>query len=281
MTVVANDSTPDFGDVVQLTISGHSEAPNAVTVNGVSESLGGPPVSSYAEVTIPPGIDFVADGDHQYTPLGADILVTLSFPTEADDSVTIQITPGSPYTLTTAAAPPYPSGHSHAAGTAEGDVYLWKVTSGVLDSIGTDGVVVADTLPLVLERYRFPAALEMWSAKDTLTYDTNVYPTLPVQARIVPDVEGVITRRTSGGTLRSVDLNQANTYRITLTHPLLTAAERDQLLTFYDANRDNAFSLTPLTDAYSYSCLFESEPARSSRNSVYFDVTVQLRGVRI
>lgn len=280
MTVTANDTTPDFGQVVELTISGHTETPNAATVNGVAESLGGPATSSYAEVTMPPGADFSADADHQYTPLGENIQITLSFPTEADDSVTVQITPSTPYTLTTAGNQPYPNGTSHPAGTVVGDKFLWRVTSGTLGSIGANGVVSAIAVPLVVERFWFPDALEMWSAKSTLTFQFVDYPAVPMlRPQIVPFGESVITRATVTGALRTIDLGAADTFRITLTHPLIEAADVQLLMDFWDANRGASFSLT--TGGNTYDCRLDERPRQraASRAPLRWDVTSQITAV--
>ena len=267
MTVVASDTTPDFGDVVDLTISGHAETPNAVKVNGVAESLGGPPSSTFAQVTIPPGTDFKADGDHQYTPLGANILVTLQFPTEADDSATIQITPASPYVLRTAASAPYPSGTAFPAGTVAGDKFLFLVTAGTLSSIGTDGVVAATAVPLTLERYWYPADLQMWSAKTTLPYTVVSYPTVARQRpQIVPIGESVITRPTVTGSLRTIDLGASDVFRITLVHPLLEEADTQLLIDFWDTNRGATFQL--VLSGKTYACVLDNRPReRPSSNA--------------
>lgn len=280
MAVTADDTTPDFGQVVQLTISGHTETPNAVTVAGVSETIGGPPSSTFAEVTIPPGTDFAADADHQYTALGEDISITLSFPTEADDSVTVQITPGTPYTLTTAGNTPYPSGTSHPAGTVVGDKFLWRVTSGTLGSIGTNGVVSAIAVPLVVERFWFPDALEMWSAKSTLTFQFVDYPSVPMRRpQIFPVGETVITRATVTGALRTIDLGAADIFQIVLTHPLLEAADVQLLMDFWDANRGASFSLT--TGGNTYDCRLDERPReRASPGApLRSDVTARITAV--
>jgi len=106
------------------------------------------------------------------------------------------------------------------------------------------------------------------------------YPTIPVRTTISQIDDGVVTDQTAAGTLRSVDLNANNVYRLLLVHPLITVAQRDQVVTFYDNHRVVEFPFSPLIDAYTYLCRFEAEPERETIDGVLFNVSVILQGVR-
>ena len=107
------------------------------------------------------------------------------------------------------------------------------------------------------------------------------YPDLPTITTITPLDDGLITRQTAAGTVRSVDLNEDDVYKIRLIHPLLTIAQRNILLNYYDVNRTLGFDYTPLTEPYTYLCRFDDQPEMQTNNEILFTFTVSLTVVRL
>ena len=192
------------GENIVCTITGHSETPNAATINAVAETIQGGATSSSATVTGVPLADFGVGQPHQLTPWGQLVTLVLSFPTEADEQAEIRISP------------------------------------------------------------------------------SPLYPVIPMLARIRPENGGKFTRTASGGAIHTLDLNAVNTYAIEVFHDRLEAAERDQVIDLWNANGISAaIYIDPLTDPYKYVCRFNGEPEREPRSPRLFDVTSQLKGVRL
>lgn len=169
-------------DIV-CTITGRTETPNAVTIDGVTETIEGGASSSSATVSIPPYDDFVSGGDHADTPPDSDLTLTLGFPTEADLSVTIQ------FTLDTD-GPTYHSvdvvgaelGESDGIETewtpniADTDVIWLEVTSGDLDVLEASATLVwnSGTGQAKIKFFDKSLATPAWSTELTFDYSSTI-----------------------------------------------------------------------------------------------------------
>ena len=81
--------------------------------------------------------------------------------------------------------------------------------------------------------------------------------------------------------MRGVDLNTTSVYVFSVTHPGLTVAQRDTVVSFYGTNRLLEFTFDPPDDPYTYDCRFTAEPRRESDDGVWYDVFVDMKGTRV
>lgn len=109
-------------------------------------------------------------------------------------------------------------------------------------------------------------------------------------AASVPRVTGRVTevnplRRslTDAGTPRFIDLSEDLAVSITITHPLVTIAERDTLMAFYATNKLLAVTLTPESDGVNYSLFFDGRPRISVARGAPLrrNIVVQLVGTEV
>ena len=78
------------------------------------------------------------------------------------------------------------------------------------------------------------------------------------------------------GTVRSVNLNQATVYRITITHPYIDSADRATLLAFYSTNKNNVNTIDYAGDTYDVR--FESEYEEDSESAAFFTLKAVMKG---
>jgi hypothetical protein len=103
----------------------------------------------------------------------------------------------------------------------------------------------------------------------------NAYPTLPTDITSGPEGEAdaFVVDRMGDGTHR-VRVLHDDKLRLTILHPLLTAAEVQTLETFYAANR--TFSIYYTHRGTQYECAFIGKPEVRYASPTYFNVTVRL-----
>ena len=98
------------------------------------------------------------------------------------------------------------------------------------------------------------------------------YPSTDVATTITPLRNGLITRRTASGKMRSVDLNVKDVYRIEFFHRAINATDRNTLVSFFDTNRTLVFTFSPLYESTVYDCRFVRESTRATIQGELFDV---------
>ncbi len=103
------------------------------------------------------------------------------------------------------------------------------------------------------------------------------YPSIGLQHDIRPLTARRVDVSEAGG-IRSVDLGDATVYRIALAHPVINSTDRDTLLAFYVANK-NAVNTITLAGS-TYNTHFESDYAVESISAAYFNLSVNLVGVK-
>lgn len=103
------------------------------------------------------------------------------------------------------------------------------------------------------------------------------YPSIGLKHDIRPNAPREVLVADSGA-VRAFDLGAATTYRISITHPIINATDRDTLLTFYATNKNstNAITLAGST----YDVLFEDEYRVQSISASYFTLSVTLTGTK-
>lgn len=91
----------------------------------------------------------------------------------------------------------------------------------------------------------------------------------------------VLPRYASNGTVRLRILTTNDKYDLTLTHGMMTIAEREQLLLFYAQYRSSGFSLTTAEDGVTRYYRFAANPFNivplPGFSPVLFTATVNLR----
>jgi hypothetical protein len=106
------------------------------------------------------------------------------------------------------------------------------------------------------------------------------YPDLPTARGSDPEpVNQIDIDRAEDGTARGRSFYSADRVRITVVHPLLTAAQKTTLAAFYSSNRLVAFTYLSPSDSVSRSMLFAKPPAYVNRPGGRFDATVEMEQV--
>lgn len=103
------------------------------------------------------------------------------------------------------------------------------------------------------------------------------YPSLPLRASIKPAAPLRHAVGADGG-VSGLSLGEAAHYALTITHPLLSAAERDTLLNFYAANKTSLATISP-GDGRTYDCVMLSEPRVDVVSAARFTLVTELVGV--
>jgi hypothetical protein len=103
------------------------------------------------------------------------------------------------------------------------------------------------------------------------------YPSIGLNADIEPITQRIVDI-SDAGTIRSADLNNTTVYRIKITHPIITSAEKSTLLTFYTTNKNNSNTIT--LDGDAYTTQFESDYEVSNISATWFSARVSLVGTK-
>lgn len=98
------------------------------------------------------------------------------------------------------------------------------------------------------------------------------YPSVGYISSIVP-ATAHSNDYSESGSVRSVDLNNASSYFITITHPLIDTTDRDTLLDFYAANKATENDITIDGVAYNIRFLRDYSIASSGVNWVTLETT--------
>ena len=102
------------------------------------------------------------------------------------------------------------------------------------------------------------------------------YPSVPMLTVVEPRASLKIDAAVSGA-VRGVDLSAEDIFDIEVTHTLLTAAERDTVINFYNANKALVVALTA-GDGNTYDVLFTARPGVSVVTPIRFTVTAKMVG---
>ncbi len=281
MTVTADFATYNPGDTITLTVTGHSEIANGVKIDNVPWQIATANVSTVT-VTAPADDDFAGNEAFQFTPYDEDIDITLEFPTEADDSDTIQITPNTGDWITVASISD--PDNQFESGTAIGDKVHFVFTSGA-GSFDTSGIVVVTAFPAVVERKWWDVTTEIWSAIDTLTYPepgsvpgADTYPAVPfaIRTSVLPFQDNHVVHVGTDGFVDALSLYSMEAYEFTLVHET-TAAVAATIEQFYDVGPLNSISVTWRSNVYT--CYWTGKPEVKHLRGDLWEVTSRLVGV--
>ena len=103
-----------------------------------------------------------------------------------------------------------------------------------------------------------------------------VYPAVPKKTSVVPDSRTIVDASDSGA-VRAVDLVDSVAYSIDISHPMIDAAQRDELIAFYEGNLGAVTSVTA-ADGRSYSVLINSAAEIEVVTPLRFNVRARLPG---
>ena len=106
------------------------------------------------------------------------------------------------------------------------------------------------------------------------------YPDLPLHVNSSRTaVNGSLTDLSDDGTVWVRNFFSHIVYEFNLLHNGITQAQADSLMSFYDTNKDNGFSLAYKKDNTTYSVYFVAPPSvDKTKNFDWWDAQVLLRG---
>jgi hypothetical protein len=106
------------------------------------------------------------------------------------------------------------------------------------------------------------------------------YPDLPTARGSDPEpINTLDIDRAEDGTGRGRSYYAADKVKITVEHPLITAAQKTTLAAFYTSNRLVTFTYLSPSDSVSRTMLFAAPPAYVNRPGGRFDATVEMEEV--
>jgi len=111
--------------------------------------------------------------------------------------------------------------------------------------------------------------------------DPALYPELIQDwaTRVIPN-SGHDVNLTVGGSVRSRSLFSVTSYNIELHHNLIGDIDRSTLLSFYDSNKNNEFTILMREDNVIYTVIFTNEPESEPIAFDNWNVTVNLTGIK-
>lgn len=283
MTITVDNSPAVYnpGDTVTLTVSGHLEVANGVKLDTVALAIA-TATTSTVTVTLPDDDQFAGGQAFQFTPYDEFLDITLEFPTEADDTTSLQVTPNTGDWITVASISD--PDNQFETGTAIGDKVHFVFTSGA-GSFDTSGVITVTAFPAIVERKWWDITTEIWSAIDTLTYPepgavpgADTYPAVAfhVRSSVLPLQGNHLVHVGDDSFVDALSLYSIEAYEFTLIHEVsdAVAATIEQ---FYDVGPLNSISVTWRSNVYT--CYWTGKPEVKHIKGDLWEVTSRLVGV--
>lgn len=84
--------------------------------------------------------------------------------------------------------------------------------------------------------------------------------------------------RADDGTPRIRSFYPVEQFDLTILHPLITTAERDQIMSFYDTYRGQYVTFNRVSDSQQYSVLMIERPTDKHISGGLWDVSVRMTG---
>ena len=102
------------------------------------------------------------------------------------------------------------------------------------------------------------------------------YPSIGMRTVVSP-VASIIIDTAASGAVRGIDLSAADVFEIEVTHPLISAADRDTIISFYTSNKALIVALDA-ADGNTYDAMFKARPTVEVVNATWFTVTSSVVG---